>query len=254
MKRRTKFYLGAVAALVLILAAALVAVALSLDGIVKRGIEKYGPSATGVDVQLKSAEVRLFAGRAQLDGLVVGNPKGCKTPTAIVAGKVSARIKPSSVFSHKVVLESVEFDAPVVTFEGGLRDNNLTKIEKNMGDFCASLAGGANSPAASTAPAKPKKIYQVNDLAITGAKVQVNSTMTMGQTVTISIPDIHLTNLGTRPEGITAADVAERALHAVLEAATAAVKQNAADLSKQAADAARSAAQKAADSLKGLIH
>jgi hypothetical protein len=71
--------------------------------------------------------------------------------------------------------------------------------------------------------------------------------------VTLPIPDIHLTNLGTAPEGITAAEVAKKALHAVEEASTATIARDANDLAKKAADAAKTAAQKAADKLKGLI-
>ena len=253
MKRKTKFCLAAVAAVAVILAAALLAVALSLGGIVKKGIEMYGPSATGVDVHLKGAEVWLVDGRAQLDGLVVGNPQGCKTPTAIVADKVSARIQTASAFSGKVVIESLDFKAPVVTLEGGLKDNNLTRIEKNLDDYCAGPSNAPNSPAPSSGPAKTKRTYQVNNLVITGAKVQVNTKVTLGNTVTLPIPDIHLTNLGTAPEGITAAEVAKKALHAVEEASTATIARDANDLAKKAADAAKTAAQKAADKLKGLI-
>jgi uncharacterized protein involved in outer membrane biogenesis len=254
MKRKTKNIFRGLAGLVVLLAAALVAVAFLLGAIVKKGVETYGPTATGVDVKLKSAEVWLLAGRAQLGGLVLGNPPGCKTPTAIVVDHVSVRIRPGSVFSDKVVVESLELKAPVITLEGGFTDNNLKKIEKNLGDYTDGLSSARKSPASSSSPAKPKKTFQVNDLVITGAKLQVNMTLTAGQTLTLPIPDIHLTNLGTGPEGVTSADVARQALHAVLAESITAVTKNAGDLGKQALGTVRDAAQKAADTLKGLIH
>jgi hypothetical protein len=254
VKRKTKFCLGTVTVLAVISAAALVAAAFSLGAIVKKGIEMFGPGATGVDVRLQSAQVWLLDGRAQLDGLVVGNPQGCKTPEAIVADKVSARIKTASVFSGKVVIERLEFKAPVVTLEGGLKDNNLTKIEKNLDDYCAGLSAAPKSPAASTGPAKPKRTWQVNDLVITGAKVRVNTKVTLGYTVTLPLPDIHLTNLGAGREGIAAAQVAKEALNAVEDAATTTIEKDAGGLARKAGDAAKTAAQKAAGTLKDLIH
>jgi hypothetical protein len=237
--------------LALVVAAAVAAVVFSLDAIVQKAVETVGPRATRGDVKLKSANVSLFAGRAQLNGLVIGNPPGCKTPTAIVADKVSFRIQPRSVFSDKVVVESLQVDAPVLTMEGGLTDNNLTKIEKNLADYCASPSSAPSSGAA-----RSKRTFQVNDLVITGAKLQVNTTLSLGKTITVPIPDIHLTNLGTGPEGITAADVAQRALHAVLASAPAAldsVAKNATELGKKTLGAAKTAVQKTADTLKGLI-
>jgi len=74
MKR--KWILRAMASLVVVLAVALVALALSLGAIVKRGVERVGPSATKVDVKLKSAEVWLLGWRVQLNGFVLGNPPG----------------------------------------------------------------------------------------------------------------------------------------------------------------------------------
>jgi hypothetical protein len=65
----------------------------------------------------------------------------------------------------------------------------------------------------------------VDDLLITGAKVHgiVN---VFGREVTIpslTIPDIHLTNLGTGPAGITATDLTKRIFEALTAATIKAV-------------------------------
>ena len=253
MKTRTKFILGAAAGLAAILAAVLAVVAFSLGAIVKKGVETYGPSATKVDVKLKSAEVSLLSGSGQLTGLFIGNPPGCKTPAAIVADKVSFRIQTGSVFSDKVVVESLQINAPVITLEGGLTDNNLKTIERNLDDYCASLSTAPKSPAPASGPAKSKRRFQVNDLVITGAKLQINTALSAGKTITLLMPDIHLTGLGTGREGVTAAELAQGALRAVLAEATTALAKDAKDLGKKSLDAAQDAARKAADALKGLI-
>ena len=251
---KSKYILRAVAGLVVVLIVLFVAVAFSLGAIVKKAVETIGPSATQVDVKLKGAEVWLFAGRAQLTGFVLGNPPGYKTSTAIAVDNVSVKVKPGSVFSDKLVVETVKVEAPVITLEGGLSDNNLKKIEKNMNAYTGSSSTAPNSAASSSSSAKPEKKLQVNDLVITGARVQVNTTFSAGRTVTLPIPDIHLTSLGTGPEGITPVEVAKQALHAILVSSTEEVAKNATQLGKDALSGATGATKQATDALKGLIH
>jgi uncharacterized protein involved in outer membrane biogenesis len=252
MKR--KWILRAVAGLVLVLVVVIVAVAFSLGAIVKRGVERIGPSATRVEVKLKSAEVWLLAWRVQLNGFVLGNPPGYTMPSAIAVDSVSVRVKPGSVFSDKLVLESIKFTAPVITLEGGYTGDNLKKIEQNLDDYIGSSSTAPNASAPSSSAAKPERKLQVNDLVITGAKLQVNTKLSGGRTITLSIPEIHLTDLGTSPQGITAVEVGQRALHAVLDSAATALAKNAGGLGEGAAGGAKGALKKATDTLKGLFH
>jgi uncharacterized protein involved in outer membrane biogenesis len=241
MKR--KWILRAVAGLVLVVVIVLVVVAFSLGGIVKKGVETIGPKATKVEVKLKGAQVWLLGCRVQLNGFVLGNPTGCTMPSAIEVDSVSVGVKPGSAFSDKLVVESIKVKAPVITLEGGWTGDNLNKIEKNVDDYVGS-----------TSKTQSEKKYQVNDLVITGAKLQVNTLVTGGRTMTFSLPDIHLTDLGTSAEGITAVEIGQRALRAVMESAGKAVAKNAGGVGEGAASGAKGAAKKATDTLKGLFH
>jgi uncharacterized protein involved in outer membrane biogenesis len=257
MKR--KWIIRVAVGLLAVLAALVVVVAFSLGSIVKKGMETIGPKATQVDFKLKSAGVWLFAWRVELTGLVLGNPPGYKTPTAITVEDVSVRVKPLSAFSEKVVVESINVKGLVITLEGGLRDNNLKKIENNLNEYVgnsstAANSTSANSTAPSTSPAKPERKLQVNDLVIRNATLQVKTKISAGRTITLSIPEIHLTNLGSGPEGITGVEVAQRMLHAMLEASVTAIAQNAGNLGEEGAKDAKNAVQKAADAVKGWFH
>ncbi len=253
---KKKWILRVVWLLVLVFMAAIVAIAFSLDAIVKKGVETIGPTATQVDVKIKSVGVSIFSARAELAGIVLGNPAGYKTPTAITVDDVSVSVKPGSVFSDKLVVENITVKSPVITLEGGLKDNNLTKIENNLNNYI----GGSSAPPKSSpsppaaGPAKPQRKLQVNELLLTGAKLQVNTKLTGSRTLTLSIPDIHLTDLGSGPDGITAVEVGQRTLRAVLDAATTAIAKNAGQLGTEAASGAKGAVKKATDSLKGLFH
>jgi uncharacterized protein involved in outer membrane biogenesis len=252
MKR--KWILGVLLALVVVFLVAVVAVAFSLGTILKKTVQRIGPDATKVDVKLKSAGVWIVGCRVELTGFVLGNPPGYKTPTSIDVGDVSVRVKARSVFSNKLILKSIKVKAPVITWEGGWKENNLTKIEKNLNDYIGSSSTAPNSTAPSSAPAKSERKLQVDDLLITGAKLQVNTKLSGGRTLTLTIPEIHLTDLGTGPDGITGVEVGQRALHAVLMAATTEIAKNAGQLGTEGVNDAKGAAKKLGDKLKGLFH
>jgi uncharacterized protein involved in outer membrane biogenesis len=251
---RRKWILRAVAGLVMVLVVVFATVAFSLGAIVKNRVEKIGSSATQVDVKLKSAEVWLLAWRVQLTGFLLGNPQGCKTPSAIAVDNVSVRFNLRSVFSDKLVVDSINVKAPVITLEGGLSDNNLKRIEKNLNDYIGNSSTAPNSSAPSSSPAKPERKLQINELVITGTKLQVNTKLLGGRTIELSIPDIHLTGLGPGPDGITSVEVGQRALHAALAAATTAITKNAGDFGKEALSGAKGSVKQATDSLRGLFH
>ena len=62
------------------------------------------------------------------------------------------------------------------------------------------------------------KKLQVDELVITGAKVNVSVKGTGGLAVPITLPHIHLTNLGQGPEGITARELTETVLSEIISA------------------------------------
>jgi uncharacterized protein involved in outer membrane biogenesis len=251
---KKKWIVRVLLGLVVVLLVVLVVVAFSLGAIVKKGVETIGPSATQVDVKVKGAAVWLMDCRVELTHFVLGNPPGYKTPTSITVENVSVRLKPRSVFSNKWVVQSIKVKGPVITLEGGLRENNLTKIEKNLDDYIGSSSTAPNSAAPQAGPATSERKLQVNELVITGAKLQVNTKLSGGRTITLSIPDIHLVDLGTGPEGITGVEVGQRALHAVLIAATTEIVKNTGVLGKEGLGDAKGAVKKASDLIKGWFH
>src|SRR5436305_6918866 len=103
-----------------------------LGSIVKKGVETVGPQITGTEIKLDSATLSLLSGSGKLKGLLVGNPEGFKTASAIKVGAVSLGVAPRSVFSDKVHVKEVRVEAPEITFEGGLKGNNLSRLLDNV--------------------------------------------------------------------------------------------------------------------------
>ena len=204
-------------ALVVVVILAVLAVGLFLDGAIKKGVETFGPKLTKVDIKLQSVSLSLFSGSGGIKGLVVGNPEGFKTPSAISVGTATVALKPGSLLSHKIVIKSIKVQGPEITYETDLKHNNLSKILSNGQE---ATGGGGQEPAKPTEPAPPKeakpaKTLEVDDFVISGGRIHVSVTTLGGQAATIPLPDIHLQGLGTGPEGITPAELTKRVLEAI---------------------------------------
>ncbi len=217
--------------LVVLLIAALVVVSLSLGGIVKRGVETFGPKFTKVSVKLDKVGLSLLSGSGKIDGLVVGNPEGFTTPQAISVGSASLALSPASLLTGKIVIKSIKMEAPEITLETGTEGSNLKRILANVNE----TTGGGGSDA--NAAAKPKdtgpgKKLEVDDFLITGAKLHLSITG-LGSS-TVPLPAIHLTDLGTGEAGITAAELTKRILTAIEQAAANTAANSAGSIAKGA--------------------
>jgi uncharacterized protein involved in outer membrane biogenesis len=224
-----------------------------LGSIVKNRVETVGPRVAQVEVKLDSADVWLLPGRAQLKGLSIGNPPGCKTETAVKVGDISIRMNTMSALSDKAIIDSIIVKSPEITIEGGLKNNNLTQIQKNVNAYVSSHADSSptgTGPAASpSAAGKPGRKLQINDLLITAVRLRIISLFSSGASVTISLPDIHLANLGAGPAGITSSEVAQKALAALLNS----IAANAADAIGKLGKGAVSTVKKSGEKFKGLF-
>src|SRR6266852_4083053 len=130
-------------ALLVLALLAVVAVHFFLDSAIKRAVETIGPDLTKVQVKLDTVNLMLLSGSGKIRGLVIGNPEGYKSPSAISVGTVSVAIQPASLLGDKIIVESINMQAPEVTFETDLRQNNLKKILSNLEE----VTGGGNAPA-----------------------------------------------------------------------------------------------------------
>ena len=207
-----------------------------LGSIIKKGVETVGPQITRTELKLDSATLSLLSGSGKLKGLFVGNPEGFKTRSAIQVGSVSLAVAPRSVFSDKIHVTQVNVQAPEITFEGGLNGNNLSKLLDNV----QASTGGADKGAPAKDTTSSKKL-QVDELLISAGKINlsVDAGVLGSKSATVPLPEIHLTGLGSGPDGITAGDLTTKILKEILQAAIPAAEKAVVDLGKSATDAVK---------------
>lgn len=236
MTKAKKILLSLGIGLLVLIIIAVIAVGLFLGKIVKAGVERVGPKITQTTLTLDAVDLSLLTGSASVKNLVVGSPEGYKAPNAISIGLTAVGVSPMSVLSDKIVVKSVRVESPEITFEGGLNGNNLSKILDNVNGV-AKNGGPEPTNNTATASSKPAKTIEVDDLLITGAKVHGTFILFGGKEVTLPtlpLPDIHLTDLGKGPEGITSAELTRQVLNAVVSVTLKAVENAASNLTKDA--------------------
>lgn len=211
MKKIKKILLITFIIFLVLVIGTVVVVGLSLDKIVKKGIETVAPGITQTSVTVDSVNILILSGSAGVHDFVIGNPEGYTSSNAMTVGKAKVVIVPGSIFKDKVVIHSIAMNDPQITFEGNpFGANNLKKLMANV-----EASAGASQQTNSASKGASRKM-QVDDFLLTGAKVHVQiNTGILNKQMTLTIPEIHLTNLGSGPDGITAAELMRQVLQQV---------------------------------------
>ena len=189
----------------------------SLDSLVRAAVEKYGSEITRTEVRLDVAVISATSGEGVLRGLKMGNPKGFKSDSAFRLGEVRVRIDIDSLGRDTVVIKEVVITAPEITYELGPNGSNIDAIRRNVESYMGAGAGQARG-----GDAAGTKLV-IEDLYIRGGKVAVSATALEGRTLSATLPDIHLTDIGRDTGGATPAEVLDRVIGAVGEGAGKAV-------------------------------
>jgi hypothetical protein len=217
-----------------------------LNDIVKGGVETVGPQLTKSKTRLTTATLSPFSGRLELNGLVVGNPEGWKSESAIKVGDIKVALDVRSALSDTVIIESIHLKAPEITYETALTGSNLGKILENI-----EAAAGADKQG-TTSSSTSNKRFRVKDIHIQGAKVHLAA---LGQQYTIPLADIRLQNVGTDNKAVTAAELSREILVPLLASVTKAAAEAATGVTQQIRDFTKGTNQldKAATGLKDLL-
>jgi len=107
-----KFVVRSLLILAVLIVLAVLGTYFFLGTVIKKGVETVGPKITKTDVKLNSASLSILSGSGKINGFVLGNPQGFKTPAAISVGTVNLAIEPRSLFDNKLLSETSPLTAP----------------------------------------------------------------------------------------------------------------------------------------------
>jgi hypothetical protein len=239
MKLRNILLIGG-GGLLAIVIGAVIWLASSLDSIVKSAIETYGPDILGVSVKVGSVSLSPTSGQGTIKGLRIGNPSGYKTSHALTLSEISITVDPASLTGDVVHIKDVLVSGTDVSYEKVGNTTNLDTIQHNV-DAYMRKHGGGGKPASG----EPQKKMIIDNLVIQGTKAEVTGGLTAGKTVSASIPDVRLRDIGKRNNGATAGEVTHQIISALTASVTRAATAALGDMAKGAG--------KAADSVRGFF-
>ena len=190
----------------LLVLAAVVAVALlwlsgNMDGLVKNAIESYGSDMTKAKVSVGAVNISPTNGKGTISNLTVGNPAGFKTTHALKVGQVEVEVDIASLTQEVVLVRRIAILAPDVIYEKGETVTNFDAISQHI----ASATGASQDKG----DKKSGKKLIVELLTVQNAKAQASAAFMNGKTVSVSLPDITLKNIGRAKGGVTAGELGQ---------------------------------------------
>lgn len=201
-------------AIVIIIIAIVVVLKIWGGKLMTTAAETAGTKALNVAVNIDGIAIQPFSGSGGINGLSIANPAGYNNPYLMQMKDGQVKVNIKSLFSDTVVIEKVHLEDLHITFEQKGLSSNVQQIIKGLED-------SSSKPDPKTEPAKEgkQKNVVVSDLQITGAKVSVKLLPIPGKadTLTISLPDIKMTDVG-KGEKMEFADIIELVFIKISEA------------------------------------
>jgi len=181
--------------------------------LIKSAVETYGPRYLGVDVKLGSADISLTEGTGELRGLVIGNPEGFDGPHAFSLGRIKLGLDPMAQSESLINIRTIEVDsADLAMVAKGTRTN----LQALMANLSSDSAGPSESPSEAESGPEPKIV--IGNFDFTNARTSLNSDV-IGET-SVEIPDIHLTGVGEKSQGVTIREALKQLLAPIVQAST----------------------------------
>lgn len=193
-----KLFIGLLV-IVAVVAGALFYVSSNAGSMIKDGVVTYVPPVIGADVALGNVDLDPANGAASLTGLVIGNPEGFKSAHAFKIDNMSVKLDIASLTSDVIHINEVRLDAPDMIYEIGSKGNNISKIQENVEKYVTELGLESSDDS--------ELKYIIDNVYINATKVQIASDLLGGKGASVTLPDLHIADIGKRENGAIATDV-----------------------------------------------
>ena len=210
--RRSLVTIG-VGALV-VAAAVLLALVLSIDFTAARVISSQGTSVLGAKTSVGGAHIALFGGTSSVSGLRVAQPSGFGEGDMLSLDRTSVTVRLPALLGERVEIDEVSLsglDVAIVSKDGKINLQAVAdNVQKSMSDTTAKPAPAGEKPGKEVLIRK----LVVSDIDVTATGMGVTVT---GNPVKVRIPNITLENVSSAnaEESITS-EVTSRVLQSVV--------------------------------------
>jgi hypothetical protein len=175
------------------------------EAAITSAIEIAGSRALGTPIVVTGVSLSPLSGKGSIRGLSVANPEGFEAPYAIELGELALEINVDTLFSDVIEISSILVQEAHITYETTLVNDNIRTLLRNI-----PTSEGAAVAATQEGPSSTKVIirdFQMVDLQIT--------LQTAIAAAPLSLPDLHLTDIGDQNNAVTAAEAVRQILVAL---------------------------------------
>ncbi len=200
-----KWILIGLAAIIVIVVVVVYVGLSNLGPIIKKAVNTYGPKITKTELHVADVGVSILSAEAKIKSFFLGNPEGFKSPSAMQVGSVFVNVDEKSLTGDTIIIERVEVQKPEIHYEKRGKTDNFSAILNNVKKSAASDKKSADT---GKDEGGGKKLI-INDFVVTQGKVNlVMSVLGLGdKEIAVSLPDIHLKDIGKKRRGASAAEV-----------------------------------------------
>jgi hypothetical protein len=178
----------------------------NLDEIVAEAITQHGSAMTQARVGVEKVEIAPTNGKGVVSDLLIGNPKGFKTPYALRVSSITVDIDLATLTQDVTVIRSLVIDRPDVIYEKSNGTTNFDEIQKNI----AAYLGPKGKPRQ-----QGNTRLIIEELTICNANAQASAGFMGGKTISIPLPDITLKNVGRARGGVTPGELGQEIANAM---------------------------------------
>jgi hypothetical protein len=215
-----KWILIGACAVVVIVVAILVLGLSNLGPIIKSAVNTYGPKITKTEVRLADVDISIFSGQAKLKDFFLGNPKGFKSPQAMKVRSIYAKVDKKSLTGNTIVIDRIEVVAPDITYEKVSGTDNFQTILNNV-EKSADKGKPSEGKTVKHEKQEGGKKLLIRDFIVREGKVNLAVSTPLGEkSVSASLPDIHLKDLGKEGGGASPDKIFEEVLAGLHEKIT----------------------------------
>lgn len=209
------------ACLIIIVIAVILFLGLSnLGPIIVNAVNTYGPDITKTEVHLQGADISILSAEVELRDFYLGNPRGFKSPKAMSVGSIRVNVDESTLTQDTIIIDTIQVLAPEIVYEKTANTDNFKAILNNV------KKGAPKKEGDKPALEKPEKQSEgknllIKNLIIKDGKVNLSVAM-LGEekSVSASLPDIHLKDLGKENGGASPGKIFESVLALLYEQIT----------------------------------
>lgn len=178
-------------------------------GLIRDGVVAYTPPVIGAEVELASVDLDPSAGTASLNSMVIGNPEGFTSDHLFKMDQLMVRMDTSiaNLTSDVIRINEVRLEGADMIYEIGRNGNNIGKIQENIDAYMTEL--GIESSEDS------EKKFIIEDVYVNGTNVRVASDLLGGRSVGFPLPNLHLSGIGERENGVIASDAIKQVFGAI---------------------------------------